>query len=424
MEIYMFKVRGLTTMLVLAAVTAASGQERSPDAPMPLSELLTEASHNNSQIAAADYGWQAAKEVPRQVGTLPDPTFTYQQFSVGSPKPFAGYTNSDFSYIGIGASQELPYPGKLRLRGEVAQRDADIKEKERDATSASVADAVKMDYLQLAYLQKTLGILMENRHVLDQLIQDATAHYEVGQGLQAEVLQAQVERTKILREITMHHEQMGQIEAHLKGLLHRDQSSPDIVTEDLSESLLRYTSAELLQMVREHNPQVQIDSSSVGKQDAALTSAKRGSKPDFSLGYMYQNTDRKYRDYYMLTFNVRFPRKARVDAEIAEAAENLAQTKETLDAHLQQQLAQVKQNYVTATSDEELLKEYREGLIPQSDAAYRATLNAYAANRDQFTHVLLYFTNVLTLKLDEAQVLADHETTLAHLETLTGATLR
>lgn len=42
--------------------------------------------------------------------------------------------------------------------------------------------------------------------------------------------------------------------------------------------------------------------------------------------------------------------------------------------------------YGTATSDEELLKEYHEGLIPQSDAAFRSTLNAYAANRDQVTH--------------------------------------
>src|SRR6185437_963009 len=163
LETYMHMAQCLTTMLVLTAAMAMSGQERSPNAPTLLPELLTEASHNNSQIAAADYGWQAAKEVPRQVSTLPDPTFTYQQFSVGSPKPFAGYTNSDFSYIGIGASQELPYPGKLHLRGEVAQRDADIKERERDATSASVADEVKTDYLQLAYLQKTLGILMENR---------------------------------------------------------------------------------------------------------------------------------------------------------------------------------------------------------------------------------------------------------------------
>jgi outer membrane protein TolC len=139
---------------------------------------------------------------------------------------------------------------------------------------------------------------------------------------------------------------------------------------------------------------------------------------------MYQNTDRKYRDYYMLTFNVRLPRRGRVHAEVAQAAEMLAQSRATLDAGLQQQLAQVKQGYVTVTSDEQLLKEYREGLIPQSDAAYRATLNAYANDRDQFTHVLLYFVNVLSLKLDEAQVLADHETALAHLETLTGATLR
>ncbi|MHB1935451.1 MAG: TolC family protein [Acidobacteriaceae bacterium] len=417
-------VRFLSAMFVFAATLGSFGQESSSNAPTPLSQLLTEASANNSRISAANHGWQAAKEIPRQVTTLPDPTVTYQNLSVGSPKPFAGYTTSDFAYVGIGASQELPYPGKLRLRGEVAKRDADVKGSELDATRTTVADAVKADYLQLAYMQKMVGILVENRHVMDQLIQDATAHYQVGQGLQEDVLQAQVERTKIVRKITLHHQQVGQIEAHLKGLLHRDQGSPDIVAEDLTESLLLPTSAELLQMVRGHNPQVQVDASSVSRQDAALASAKREGKPDFALAYMYQNTDPKYSDYCVFTLNVRLPRRSRVHAEVAETAEKLAQSKETLDADLQQQLAEVKQQYVTATSDSELLKEYREGLIPQSDAAYRATLNAYAANRDQFSHVLLNFVNVLGLKLDEAQVLADHETALAHLETLTGATLR
>ena len=417
-------VRFLMAIFTVAAALTASGQESSTNAPTPLSELLTEAAQNNSQITAADYAWQAAKQVPRQVTTLPDPTVTYQQFSVGSPKPFAGYTNSNFAYVGIGASQELPYPGKLRLLGEVAKRQADVMDMELDATNASVADAVKMDYIRLAYLQKTLSILTENRHVMDQLIQDATAHYRVGQGLQEGVLQAQVERTKIVREITMHHQQMGQIEANLKGLLHRDQSSADIVTEDLRESPLLPTSADLLQMVRRHNPQVQVDASSVSKENAALASAKREGKPDFGLAYMYQQNDRKYPDYYLFTLNIRLPRRGRVHAEVAEAAEKLAESKETLDAHLQQQLAEVKQEYVTVTSDAELLNEYREGLIPQSDAAYRSTLNAYASNREQFTHVLLYFVNVLNLKLDEVQVLADHETALAHLETLTGATLR
>jgi outer membrane protein TolC len=358
------------------------------------------------------------------VATLPDPKFTYQQFSVGSPKPFAGYTNSDFAYIGIGASQELPYPGKLEARGEVAERDADTKQAEVEVTKTSIADAIKADYLQLAYLQQTLGILRQNEAVLDQLIQDATAHYQVGQGMQEDVLQAQVNRTKIVKEITMHHQEMGQFQAHLKGLLNRDQGSPDIVTEDLAETPLKRTSDELLAAVRQSNPQIQVDTSAIQAQDAQVASAKREGKPDFEIGYMYQNTDRKYRDYYMFTFNVRLPRKKRVDAEIAEATEKRAESQQTLGAHLQQQLAAVKEGYVKAISDEELLKEYREGLIPQSRAVYRATLSAYASNREQFTRVLTYFTDVLNLKLEYAETLEDHEAALAHLESLTGATLR
>ena len=319
-------VSSLTATFVLATMFSAHGQEPMASSPVPLSQLLAEAEANNPQISAADHSARAARQMAPQVTTLPDPKFTYQQFSVGSPKPFAGYTNSDFSYIGVGASQELPYPGKLRLRGQVAERDADTKQAEIDVTKTGIADAVKADYLQLAYLQQTLGILRQNEGALDQLIQSATAHYQVGEGMQQDVLQAQVERTKIVREITMHHQLMWQVQAHLKSLLHRDQGAADIVTEDLTETPLKRTSAELLAMVRQGNPQIQVDASSIRKQDAQLESAKREGKPDFELGYMYQNTDRKYRDYYMLTFDVRFPRKKRINAEIAEATENRAST--------------------------------------------------------------------------------------------------
>jgi outer membrane protein TolC len=414
----------LTATLVLATAFSAFGQTPVTSPPTSLSQLLAEAGANNPQISAADHRARAARQVAPQVTTLPDPKFTYQQLSVGSPKPFAGYTNSDFAYIGVGASQEIPYPGKLRLRGRVAERDADTRQVEVEVTKTSIADAIKGDYLQLAYLQQTLGILRQNEAVLDQLIQDATAHYQVGQGMQQDVLQAQVNRTKIVKEITMHHQQMGQVQAHLKGLLSRDQGSPDIVTEALSETPLERTSGELLAMVRQNNPQIQVDASSIRKQDAQLASAKREGKPDFEVAYMYQNTDRKYRDYYMFTFDVRFSRKQRVNAEIAETTEKRSESQQTLNAHLQQQLAEVQEEYLKANSDEELLKEYREGLIPQSDAAYRATLSAYSSNREQFTHVLTYFTDVLGLKLEYAQTLVDHETALAHLESLTGATLR
>jgi len=104
----------------------------------PLSDLMAEGEQNNPQIAAARHGWEAAKQIPSQVSTLPDPQFTAQQVNVGSPRPFAGYTNSDFAYFGLGVSQDFPYPGKLRLRGEMAKRDADVVQ--RSAAVALVLD--------------------------------------------------------------------------------------------------------------------------------------------------------------------------------------------------------------------------------------------------------------------------------------------
>src|ERR1700674_6117177 len=86
------------------------------DLPTPLSALLDEATRNNPDILAARGGWQAATQVPSQVSTPPDPQVTVQHFSVGSPRPFAGYSNSEFAYVGFGISQDLPYPGKLKLK--------------------------------------------------------------------------------------------------------------------------------------------------------------------------------------------------------------------------------------------------------------------------------------------------------------------
>src|SRR6185312_12550318 len=97
--------------------------------------------------------------------------------------------------------------------------------------------------------------------------------------------------------------------------------------EPLTETPLHLNSAALLELVRAHNPEVQVDASSVRQARAAVKSAERENKPDFSLGYMYQNTDRKYRDYYMFTFSVRLPRRGRIRAEVAEAADKLAQSR-------------------------------------------------------------------------------------------------
>jgi cobalt-zinc-cadmium efflux system outer membrane protein len=120
-----------TAALVMVTGVSARAQEMA-GMPTPLATLVLEAQSSNTQISAADHAWKAATHVAQQVSTLPDPQLTVQSFSVGSPKPFAGFSNSDFAYIGFGASQELPYAGKLRLKGAVANRDADVQQSQAD----------------------------------------------------------------------------------------------------------------------------------------------------------------------------------------------------------------------------------------------------------------------------------------------------
>jgi outer membrane protein, heavy metal efflux system len=411
--------------IILAGIAALScGLPVWAQNPTPLPDLLAEAVRNNSDVHAAEHTWQAGTHVRQQVATLPNPQFTLQEFSVGSPKPFAGFNTSDFAYFGIGASQELPYPGKLRLKGEAADRAAGVQQAHIAVARASIADGIKAAYLRLAYLQQTLPLLDASRNTLGQIIETELARYRTGQGSQADVLKAQLERTKLIREITIHHQEVGEVEADLKRLLHRPQESPDIIAQDLTMTNLRYTSFDLLNFVRKQNPEVKLNASRVAKQNAELRSAERAGKPDFSIGYMYQRTGDDFPAYYMLTFNVMFQRRQRVRAELAEAAESVKSAEDQLDAQLQEQLAAVQKQYIAAKSTAEVLKEYSEGMIPQADGAFRAVLTDYQSNKQQLDSVLTYFNQVLALKREYQQALLDHETAVAKLETLTGETLR
>src|SRR5258708_1781986 len=159
-----------TAALVMATGVSAYAQEMT-GMPTPLATLISEAQSSNTQISAADHARKAATHVAQQVTTLPDPQFTVQSYSVGSPKPFAGFSNSDFAYIGFGASQELPYAGKLRLKGDVANREADMQQTQADLLRSSITDQVKALYLRLAYLDATLSILGRNDAVLKPMIE-------------------------------------------------------------------------------------------------------------------------------------------------------------------------------------------------------------------------------------------------------------
>jgi cobalt-zinc-cadmium efflux system outer membrane protein len=421
----------VSAILLVATFQEGIGAQETPrehaTVPTPLAELLTEAEKNNPQIEAARQNWQAAKQVPTQVSTRPDPQFTLQQFSVGSPRPFAGYTNSNFAYIGLGVSQDIPYPGKLRLKGEIAKREADVSQQQVESARRAVLAEVKAAYFRLAYLSKTLVILESDGELLKQVEQAADARYRSGMGTQQDVLQAQLQRTKLVREITMHHLEVGKLEAQLKQLLNRPQDSADIEPADLTETPLAQTYDELLGEAKTQNPELAASQKIIDKQSLQVDLARKDFYPDFNVQYMWQRTDpSQFRAYYMLTFGVKVPiyRGRKQRPELAQAQAEQLRARSEFEAQTQQLASELRAQYVTAQQTAELLKIHREGLSPQSRSEFQAGLAAYQSNKQDFQAVLTAFLDVLHLDEDYWQNLAEYETAIARLEQMTGLALR
>jgi outer membrane protein TolC len=302
----------------------------------PIADLVKEAEQNNPEIAAGVHGWQAATHVPKQASALPETEVTVQQFAVGSPRPFAGYSNSNFAYIGFGASQELPWPGKRSLRGKVAQLEATSLHEDSEGVRRRVIEDLKVTYFQLAYIQQTLGVLERSDQTLNEVQQVIESRYRVGQGNQQDVLKAQLEHTKILQVIAHHHQEQGQLEAKLKQLLNRAQSSPDVVAEPLNPTFLTYSDTQLVQFAREKNPEVRAKRQTLDRNEAQVELAHKDSRPDFMASYMWQHNADQYRDYYMATFGIRLPNRGRRKAELEEAEENRLRSQQELQAQTQQ----------------------------------------------------------------------------------------
>lgn|SRR5262245_10204169 len=422
-SIWMFAV----AVALSAASPGIAQQESSNNERTKLADLLAEAERNNPQIHVAKQDWQSMQQVPTQVATLPDPQVALQQVNVGSPRPFAGFTNSDFAYIGLGVSQDIPFPGKLRLRRDLASKDVEVAEQRVEAIRRKILSDLKMAYFRISFLTKQNGILDSDRELLHQMEQAAEVKYRSGLGNQQEVLQAQLEQTKLLRAVTENQLEASKLQAELKQLLGRRQASPDVLTEEITESPITRNYDDLSSAAKSNNPQILGAQKAVDRQKVAIEVAKKDFYPDFSAQFMWQRTDpSQFRAYYQFTIGARIPiyRKRKLQPELAQAEIDKNRAKSDLEGQSQEILSVLRQQYVAAEKSAELLRIYRDGLLPQAKAELQAGFAAYQSNRQDFQALLASFLDVLKLDEEYWQTLSEHESALGQIEEITGVSLR
>jgi outer membrane protein TolC len=142
---------------------------------------------------------------------------------------------------------------------------------------------------------------------------------------------------------------------------------------------------------------------------------------------MWQRTDpAQFRAYYMFSLGIRVPiyRSQKQRPQLAQAEADLSRSRSDYEAQMQQVAFELRTEYDTVDKTAELLKIYREGMLPQARADFEAGIAAYQNNRQDFQALLASFLDVLHLDEEYWQSVAERETALAQLEQLTGLSLR
>ena len=393
--------------------------------PLDLDRLVNEVLERNREVQAARRSWEASQARPSQESTPPNPTISIGSVNAGLlPLPGKSIGSEAQSYISPMFMQQVPFPGKLRLKGEIAQKEADSTGKLYEAARLKVINELKRAYFGLYQAERSLQTVEKNRDLLKQLAEIARSRYEVGSGLQQDVLKAQVEVTMLEERFTMYRQRRESFKAKINQLLNRPPDSPLGTVVEAQPSTLSLTLEQLYASAEEANPILDSRRLMIDKSARQVDLARKQYLPDINIkaGYMYMGQFPNLWDVNVgLDVPLFFWRKERKGVE--EAAANLRGSKNDYEAMAQDTFREVKDEYLMLTTAERLMNLYRDAVIPQASLALESSLAAYRTGNLDFLTILNNWTIVLNYELEYYNQLSQHETTLANIERLTGLTL-
>ena len=402
-----------------AVITPApsSGQQT-----IGVEELVREALEKNPAVQSALHTVEAQRRRVPQVKTLPDPMIGIGW--EGNIRPFSVQTGDPSSYRAVTASQQLLYPGKLRLRGEIASKEADAASSDYEGIRRRVITDVKTAYYEYWFYNKAMQTTLKDKDLLTKLSQIAEARYRVGKGIQQDVLRSQVEISLLLQRLTVLQQQHATAQARLNTLLTRSPETLLPPAAEIDRSPLNYSLDDLYKLARQSDPGLQREQQMIERNQLAVNLAQKDYYPDMSVGYMYQQRP-NLPDMHGMTFTVNVPvfYKSKQREEVRQATEERLAAESSRDNRQNELNFELKQQYLTAKASDELLRLFSQGVIPQSSLALESSMSAYQVGTVDFLSVLGNFSTVLNYEIDYYRELANYQSSLARMESMVGVDL-
>jgi outer membrane protein TolC len=386
-----------------------------------LPELIQEVLARNPELAATRKQWEAATNRIAQVRSLDDPILSLQLWNVPQPFNVARTENHIF-----GLSQNLPFPGKLGLKGEVASRSAEMTEQSVHAKERELVVRLKQAYYDLFLMQKTIQIHHEQVELLRQFFEIANTKFRAGKGNQADVLKAQVELSLLQQQLPVLEQRRKTAAAMLNTLLDRDTSSPLGIAQEPSQLPIDQPLDDLHSLALNDRPELKAAELDVQRSEQSRALAQRQYYPDFNVAVQrFQNFQANdgFGAYVAMSIPFAFWTKPKYDAGVQEAAAAVAVAQ--AQQHTLENLTRFQVNDLLAKfrATDQVATLYRTTILPQAEQSLESARLGYRVGKGSFLDLIDAQRAWRGFQHEYFKAIVDRQNRLAELEQVVGITL-
>ncbi len=414
-------VASVLVMFFSSGLSRAQDTDSVPRSKLVLPELIQEVLARNPELAATRKQWEAATNRITQARSLDDPILSVQLWNI--PQPFKA-TQADNSIFGL--SQNLPFPGKLALKGDVASRSAEMTEQAVRAKERELVARLKQAYYDLFLMQKTIQVHHEQVELLRQFFEIANTKFRAGKGSQADVLKAQVELSVLQQQLPVLEQRRKTAGAMLNTLIDRNPASPLGLVQEPSQLPIEQPLDDLHTFALNDRPELKAAELDVQRSEQSRALAQRQYYPDFNVAVQrfqnYQATD-GFGAYVAMSIPFTFWTKPKYDAGVQEAAAAVAVAQ--AQQHNLENMTRFQVNDLLAKfrATDQVATLYRTTILPQAEQSLESARVGYRVGKGSFLDLIDAQRTWRGFQHEYFKAVVDRQHRLAELEQVVGVTL-
>lgn len=399
----------------IAAPTAT--ETATQPAALDVDWLVAEVLTRNPDVRSAAAAWQAAAERYPQEVSLDDPMLG----SVLGPGSWGNSTVT--SAYAIEMSQKLPWPGKRRLRGNIAQAEANAAYYDVGEERLRVAELTRLAYYEYFVTERQREVLKDSSGLLESFRKIAQSKYESASVEQQDVLLADVELGQLERQRLALDRQARVARARINTLLLLPADAP-LASPPASLSLPDDSRSpqELQSLAVAQRPELAAQEAKIRAERYTVSLAYKEFYPDIEVLGRYDAFWQEDPLRPMVGMNLNMPlNKQKRWAAVREARARVVKEQAVLDSKIAELSFDVEQAYSRVDESRKTLDVYKGRLVPAARQSVESARASYTAGSLDFLRLIESQRQSLSIQEAYYQATAEYFQRLAELDRIIGA---